>query len=146
MNAPFDRKAYLAAVMKPAKAKRAKPKQPERELQAAIVKGIRTQYPSIIVAAIPNGGSRNAIEAANMKRAGGMAGIPDLLVLFPGTKSWPTPHPGHVGFIEVKAGNITASSLSEGQKVFRDYCLEHAIPWICCNSVTSALDWVEAFR
>lgn len=47
--------------------------------------------------AIPNGGSRNKIEAANLKRQGVKAGVPDLML--------PVAKQGYHGlFIEMKVG------------------------------------------
>lgn len=51
----------------------------------------------IPIFAIPNGGSRNAIEAANLKRQGVKAGVPDLMI--------PVAKQGYHGlFIEMKVG------------------------------------------
>ena len=51
----------------------------------------------IPVFAIPNGGSRNKIEAANLKRQGVKAGVPDLML--------PVAKQGYHGlFIEMKVG------------------------------------------
>lgn len=51
---------------------------------------------------IPNGGSRNKLEAANLKRQGVRAGVPDLF--------FPEPHWGYHGlFIEMKAGKNRAT-------------------------------------
>jgi len=45
--------------------------------------------------AIPNGGSRNKIEAANLKRQGVVAGVPDMMI--------PVPNKNYAGlFIEMK--------------------------------------------
>ena len=46
-------------------------------------------YPPPIVAAIPNGGSRNLFEAVRMKREGVLAGMPDLVICLPkGVTVW----------------------------------------------------------
>ena len=52
----------------------------EGQLQSECVKWFRFQYPKLIIYAIANGGSRNVIEATNLKRQGVLAGIPDLCV------------------------------------------------------------------
>lgn len=54
-------------------------------------------YNQISIFAIPNGGSRNKLEAANLKRQGVKAGVPDLFV--------PVARRGFHGlFIEMKYG------------------------------------------
>jgi hypothetical protein len=54
----------------------------EDSIQRGIVRYLRTVLPSgWIVFAVPNGGSRNLIEAAKMKGTGTLAGMPDLCVL-----------------------------------------------------------------
>lgn len=54
-------------------------------------------YNRITIFAIPNGGSRNKLEAANLKRQGVKAGVPDLFV--------PVARRGFHGlFIEMKYG------------------------------------------
>lgn len=52
----------------------------EDQLQAQCVKWFKMQYPDKIIFAIPNGGSRNKIEAAKLKRCGVLAGVPDLCI------------------------------------------------------------------
>ena len=58
----------------------------------------RGKYPELsLLFHIPNGGSRNKIEAANLKRQGVKAGVPDLFL--------PVPCGGYHGlFIEMKYG------------------------------------------
>jgi hypothetical protein len=59
----------------------------EDSIQRGITKYLRTVLPSgWIVCAIPNGGSRNLIEAAKMKATGTLAGMPDLMIL--GCREW----------------------------------------------------------
>ena len=59
---------------------------------------IRTEYPEVDqMFHIPNGGSRNKLEAANLKRQGVKAGVPDLFL--------PVSRGGYHGlFIELKHG------------------------------------------
>lgn len=60
---------------------RATPRHLESHLQIQMVKWFRLQYPLYIIAAIPNGGHRNAIEAKIMKGEGVLAGFSDLIIV-----------------------------------------------------------------
>ena len=64
-----------------AKHYRKKPRQPERNLQEACVKWFRLAYPKLFIFAVPNGGSRNQIEAHNMRLSGVVGGVSDLVVI-----------------------------------------------------------------
>lgn len=57
----------------------------EAGLQTACVEWFKLQYPKLapLLFHVPNGGRRNAIEAANLKRQGVRAGVADLILLFP---------------------------------------------------------------
>ena len=57
----------------------------EEKLQIACIKWFDYQYPeySKLLFAVPNGGSRNVIEAANLKKQGVRAGVSDLIFLYP---------------------------------------------------------------
>ena len=55
----------------------------ERQSQIAIVQYLRIKHPDVLFWATPNGGSRNAIEAANLKKEGVRAGVPDLFIARP---------------------------------------------------------------
>lgn len=52
----------------------------EDDLQAACVKWFRLAYPRVIGYHVPNGGNRDAREAARLKGLGVMAGIPDWCI------------------------------------------------------------------
>ena len=52
----------------------------ESQLQAQCVAWFRTQYPKIVLFAIPNAAKRSFRLAAKMKREGMVSGIPDLFV------------------------------------------------------------------
>lgn len=61
------------------------------------------KYPQLeLMFHIPNGGSRNKLEAANLKRQGVKAGVPDICLPVPCGKY-------HGLFIEMKAGTNKAS-------------------------------------
>lgn len=57
----------------------------EAEIQAACVRWFRYQFPKMakLLIAVPNGGSRDAREAVNLKIQGVVAGVSDLLLLTP---------------------------------------------------------------
>ena len=60
---------------------------------------------------IPNGGSRNQLEAANLKRQGVKAGVPDICL--------PVARNGYHGlYIELKAGKNKATKNQEKWQVF----------------------------
>lgn len=66
---------------------------------------IRTKYPEIdLMFHIPNGGSRNKLEAANLKKQGVKAGVPDLFLPV-GRGSY------HGLFIELKYGKNKPNGL-----------------------------------
>ena len=69
---------------------------------------IRGRFPEIdLLYHIPNGGSRNRIEAANLKRQGVKAGVPDLCL--PVARAhW------HGLYIEMKAGKNTTTEKQDG--------------------------------
>lgn len=71
----------------------------ESHLQSECIKWFRLQYPKFTMNlfAIPNGGSRNKIEAANLKRQGVIAGVADCFLSIPNSYS-------HGLFIEFKIG------------------------------------------
>lgn len=72
------------------------------------------EYKRIPVFHIPNGGSRNAVEAANLKLQGVKPGVPDLF--FPAARN-----DCHGLFIEMKAGkNKTTSAQKEWLKLLSD--------------------------
>lgn len=77
-------------------------RQREAELQRACVRWFRMQYPQHLLFHIPNGGRRNAREAAFLKSEGVTAGIPDLFLAV-------GRHGFNGLFIEMKAGRNTAT-------------------------------------
>lgn len=64
---------------------RKKPEQREGRMQTECVKWFRLQYPDLALnlISVPNGGSRNAIEAERLKREGVTAGVADLVLFVP---------------------------------------------------------------
>ena len=58
-------------------------KRVEHNEQSRLVARVRAFYPDVLIAAIPNGGSRTALERVSMHAEGVLAGMPDLCVLEP---------------------------------------------------------------
>ena len=52
----------------------------EDSLQIAVIDYLRYQFPHVLAFHCPNGGSRNAIEGAKLKRMGVLAGVSDILI------------------------------------------------------------------
>ena len=78
-------------------------KHTESSLQVACVQWFRLQYPNELLFAIPNGGARNAVTGAILKREGVTAGVPDLFLA--------TPNMSYHGlFIEMKTQKTTTSA------------------------------------
>lgn len=84
-------------------------KKPEAKQQARLVAALRRKWSTMadiagrpIIFAVPNGGSRDAREASNLKTQGVLAGIPDLGIMWPG---------GKLIWIEMKAedGRVSVS-------------------------------------
>lgn len=79
----------------------------EASLQASIFSYVRTVAPDVLIFHPANGGLRTKAEAARLKAMGVVAGIPDLVLVFPG---------GRCAFIEVKTAK---GVLSPDQKAMR---------------------------
>lgn len=84
----------------------------EEQLQSECVKWFRKKYsrknsnPFAIIFAVPNGGSRNVLEAMNLQATGVLAGVTDLIMLYD----------KQAYFIEMKTATGT---LSDSQKRFK---------------------------
>lgn len=104
-----------------ARTQRARPRHQEHDTQCECVKWFRMQYPHRLIYANANGGARDIRVAANMRREGVTAGVPDLSIPEPTVKY-------HGLFIEMK--NSKQGRLSEPQiKMIADlrergYCVE----------------------
>lgn len=106
--------------------------QDEARLQGALVAFLRAALPSrAIVAAIPNGGSRDKREAAKLKWQGVLAGMPDLIVIIDGKL---------IG-LELKA---LKGVLSGPQKDIGERFNENGFPWSCVRSLEQAEAFLRA--
>jgi hypothetical protein len=90
----------------------------ESQIQSAIMRFLDLALPGSYRAfAVPNGGRRDKITGAILKREGVKAGVPDIILVRDG---------GSVAFLEVKTPK---GSLSPAQKDFRDWCGANSVPW-----------------
>lgn len=120
-------------------------KQLEDKLQAECVKWFRYQYPDLILFAIPNGGSRNPIEAAKFKRTGTLAGVADLFLMK--QRSWDvsehqTMHFSNGLFIEIKVGK---NKQTKRQKEFENKCLDEGFDYYICRSFDEFKQVIEDY-
>ena len=122
-------------------------KQLEDNLQAACVEWFRFQYPNITIFSIPNGGSRNKIEAAKLKRTGVLAGVADLFVMrhkeFP-DKTFPDRyvHFWHGLFIEMKVGK---NKQTDAQIYFAVNAMAHSYQYRVCRSIEEFMNVVNEY-
>jgi hypothetical protein len=108
----------------------------EDAIQRGIVRYLRTALPSgWIVFAVPNGGSRNVIEAAKMKGTGTLAGMPDLCIL--GWEGGYDKPKAATFFIEVKSANGRPSL---AQLDMHDRLLDLGFEVAICRSIDDARD------
>ena len=108
----------------------------EASIQSAFFEWI-SLYPRIrlITFAVPNGGSRNCLEAKNLKAQGVTAGVPDLFMA--------VPYNGYHGlFIELKSKN---GRLSDHQKIWVDNLNDRAYRAVVCYSLDEAMDAVTEY-
>lgn len=111
---------------------RRKPRHIESSIQTACVSWFRLQYPNYLCFAIPNGGSRNRIEAAHLKREGAMAGVSDLIIITPNA----------VLFVEMKTAK---GKQSEYQKEFEKRVTALGFEYKVCRSLQDFILTVEHF-
>ncbi len=110
-----------------------KRKREEAQLQAAIFKWLH-RHPKFkktkLIFAVPNGGSRNPIEAANLKRQGVTSGVSDIVCLIPSQ----TYH----GFVmELKSGKNKPTS---NQELFLAQAFSVGYAPYVCYTIDEAMD------
>ena len=111
---------------------RRKPRHVESTIQQACVRYFRLKYPNYIILSIPNGGSRNALEAANLKREGALAGASDLMVIVENA----------VLFIEMKRPK---GRQQETQKAFQEAVERLGHTYAICHSLQEFQLTIERF-
>lgn len=107
-----------------------KPRHIESNIQQTVVQWFRLQYPQYVIAAIPNGGFRNAREAAIMQREGVLAGFSDLIIM--------AEH--NVLLLEMKTPD---GRQSEKQKAFQNKVCKLGFQYIICRSFEQSVLAIE---
>ena len=126
----------------------------EDKLQEACVTWFRLQYPGVIIFAIPNGGSRNEIEAAKLKRTGTLAGVADLFVMKDkytsieiDDKTVGNPILNYMTiehglFVELKVGK---NQQTPAQKVFQEKAEYAGFKYQVCRSIEEFMNVVNEY-
>lgn len=109
---------------------RRRPRHLEEQLQALCVKWFRLRFRRYIIFAVPNGGSRNRLEAFNLKVSGVLAGVADLIIV--GNKK--------VLFVEMKYKHGTQQ---DTQKQFQQRVEELGHKYVLCRSFEQFKEEVE---
>jgi len=113
----------------------------EDSLQSECVRWFRLQYPKTLIFAIPNGGQRNAVTGALLKKTGVMAGVADLFVMRPGG-DMSEAQMYHGLFIEMKVGK---NKQTESQVFFMDECERAGYLYRVCRSFDEFRAVVERY-
>jgi len=106
----------------------------ERDEQIKLVRYL--QWNRIPFYAVPNGGSRNPIEAKNMKAEGVSAGVPDICIPVPNKKY-------HGLYIEMKRQK--GGRVSEKQKEWIDRLNQNGYLAVVCRGYEAAVGVVEDY-
>lgn len=111
----------------------------ESQIQKDCVTWFRLQYPKIgrLLFAVPNGGARNAKEAAIMKGEGVTAGVADLILLYPSGGF-------HSLCIEFKTPS-KSSRQTPTQKEWQALAEAHGNKYIVCCSLEDFQQVIRAY-
>lgn len=96
----------------------------------------KTHHEFNLLFAIPNGGSRNKLEASKLKLEGVEAGVPDLFLSV-------ARHGKHGLYIEMKKRK--GGALSPKQKKWRDMLKEEGYAWVRANGSDEAKHWIKKY-
>lgn len=102
----------------------------EFELQKQIIQFLRLNH--FFCFAIPNGGSRNKIEAFHLKQSGVLAGASDIVILLKG---------GRCVFVELKDGKTGRQS--DTQKVFQKNVESLGFQYLLWRSFDDCVSFVK---
>jgi hypothetical protein len=100
------------------------------ELQANIWPPLRWMY------AVPNGGSRNYLEAVRLKRQGVKPGVPDICLPYPSGRY-------HGLYIEMKRAD--GGKKSDHQKAYIEYLQNVGYKAVFCSGFEQAVDEIKRY-
>lgn len=110
----------------------------ESDIQSEFFEKIKLFFPKIpdkLCFSVPNGGSRNPIEAANLKRQGVKAGVSDVIILIP-----------KKGFASLCIEFKTATGKqSDEQKEFQKQAEMCGSKYVIVRSVAEAIETVKEY-
>lgn len=107
----------------------------EDNLQIQVANYLRMQYPKVLWCHTPNGGSRNAIEGAKLKRMGVRAGMPDIMV-------YEDRHPFNGLAIELKVGK---NKPTENQVFVLNELTRNRWQTAVCYSIDEAIKEIDKY-
>lgn len=102
--------------------------------QSRFVAEIRLRYKDFLIFSVPNGGSRNKIEAVKLIRTGLLAGVPDLICLMPNKQ---------IVFIEMKKRKN--GKLTKSQKLIFPIIQSLGFDILICEGFEEALNKFEKY-
>ena len=106
------------------------PRHQESQIQRNIVQWFRMEYPTYMIAAVPNGGYRTTAEARIMKSEGVLAGFSDLIIIAD----------KNILFVEVKTSK---GRQSDTQKEFQKNVERLGFQYRICRSLSDFILIVE---
>lgn len=111
----------------------------ESIIQRNCVKWFRLQYPELrmLLFSVPNGGYRNAAEARIMKAEGIVAGVSDLILMYP-SKGY------HALCIEMKTES-RQSKQTENQKEWQEAVEQRGYKYVVCRSFNEFYSEVSGY-
>ena len=107
----------------------------ESTLQCQCVRWFRYQYPRFTLFAIPNGGNRDAVTGAIMKKEGVLAGVADLFLMLAN-------HGYHGLFIEMKTSE---GRQADSQKMFQFQCEAFGYKYEICRSLEEFISTINEY-
>ena len=109
----------------------------EANIQEACVRWFRYQYQqyAAMLFAVPNGGSRNAKEAENLKRQGVLAGVSDLILLVGN---------GEFNALCVEMKQPTGKH-TQRQKEWQKQAEKYQNKYVVCHSIEEFMDEVQTY-